>query len=81
VQLHVVLELMLRGQVSPFSLETHKLPDTIEAYPFDTAGLSSTHRGHSSLFKKAGFRQDGKRWFLETFNFVSLPEKKNGSKT
>jgi len=30
VQLHVMLELMLlRGQVSPFSLETRNLPDTI----------------------------------------------------
>lgn len=37
----------------------------IEAYPFDTAGNSSTHRGHSSLFKEAGFRQDGNRWFFE----------------
>jgi hypothetical protein len=31
-------------------------------YPFDTMGISSTHRGHSKVFKKAGFRQDGKRW-------------------
>jgi len=34
----------------------------IEGYPFDTAGVSSTHRGHSSLFKAARFEQDGKRW-------------------
>jgi GNAT superfamily N-acetyltransferase len=34
----------------------------IEGYPFDTAGVSSTHRGHSSLFEAAGFEQDGKRW-------------------
>lgn len=34
----------------------------IEGYPFDTAGVSSTHRGHSSLFEAAGFAQDGKRW-------------------
>jgi GNAT superfamily N-acetyltransferase len=36
----------------------------VEAYPFDTAGVSSTHRGHSSAFKAAGFEQDGKRWSL-----------------
>lgn len=37
----------------------------IEGYPLDTAGNSSRHRGHSSLFKKAGFQRDGSRWFLE----------------
>jgi GNAT superfamily N-acetyltransferase len=37
----------------------------VEAYPFDTAGVSSTHRGHSSVFAAAGFQQDGKRWFRE----------------
>jgi predicted GNAT family acetyltransferase len=35
----------------------------IEGYPFDTAGVSATHRGHSSLFEAARFEQDGKRWF------------------
>ena len=34
----------------------------IEGYPHDTAGISSTHRGHSSVFKAAGFRRDGARW-------------------
>jgi hypothetical protein len=29
IQLHVVFELAFRGQVPPFSLETHKLPDAI----------------------------------------------------
>ncbi len=31
IQLHLMLEVvvLLRGQVSPFSLETHKIPDTI----------------------------------------------------
>lgn len=33
----------------------------VEGYPFDTAGISSTHRGHSRVFKAAGFRQDGRR--------------------
>lgn len=37
----------------------------VEAYPFDTAGVSSAHRGHSSVFATAGFEQDGKRWFRE----------------
>lgn len=36
----------------------------VEGYPFDTAGISSTHRGHSSAFAAAGFRQDGTRWVL-----------------
>lgn len=36
----------------------------IEGYPFDTAGVSSTHRGHSSIFAAAGFTQQGRRWVL-----------------
>lgn len=37
----------------------------LEAYPFDTAGQTATHRGHSSLFAAAGFEQeDERRWFL-----------------
>ncbi len=38
----------------------------VEGYPFDTAGVSSTHRGHSRVFAAAGFRQDGRRWVKET---------------
>jgi len=34
----------------------------VEGYPFDAAGVSSTHRGHSSVFRKAGFRGRGRRW-------------------
>lgn len=34
----------------------------IEGYPFDTAGISSRHRGHSSVFEAAGFHQAGRRW-------------------
>ena len=35
----------------------------IEGYPYDTSGVSSTHRGHSSLFERAGFKPDeGRRW-------------------
>jgi GNAT superfamily N-acetyltransferase len=37
----------------------------VEAYPFDTAGNTSTHRGHSSLFRAHGFRRDRQRWWLE----------------
>ena len=37
--------------------------EVVEGYPFDTAGVSSTHRGHSRIFKSARFRIDGKRWF------------------
>jgi len=37
----------------------------VEGYPFDTAGISSTHRGHSSVFGAAGFVQDGRRWAIE----------------
>jgi GNAT superfamily N-acetyltransferase len=37
----------------------------IEGYPFDTAGISATHRGHSSIFEAARFRRDGKRWSRE----------------
>ena len=35
----------------------------IEGYPFDSAGISSTHRGASTLFRSAGFERDGARWF------------------
>jgi hypothetical protein len=34
----------------------------VEGYPFDTMGISSTHRGHSHVFGESGFQQDGKRW-------------------
>lgn len=34
----------------------------VEAYPFDTAGITSTHRGHSSVFRRARFTQAGTRW-------------------
>jgi GNAT superfamily N-acetyltransferase len=38
--------------------------EVIEGYPFDTAGISTRFRGHSSVFRNAGFRQDGSRWWL-----------------
>jgi GNAT superfamily N-acetyltransferase len=34
----------------------------VEGYPFDTARISSTHRGHSRVFKAAGFKSAGTRW-------------------
>lgn len=38
----------------------------VEGYPFDTAGLSSTHRGHSKVFRAVGFRPDeGRRWTID----------------
>lgn len=43
----------------------------IEAFPYDTAGISATHRGHSYLFDHAGFQRDGKRWFLD---LASIPQ-------
>ena len=39
----------------------------LEAYPYDTAGITATHMGHSSLFRQHGFRPDGggsRRWTL-----------------
>jgi GNAT superfamily N-acetyltransferase len=37
--------------------------EVVEGYPFDAAGVSATHRGHSRMFESAGFRSDGTRWF------------------
>lgn len=35
----------------------------VEGYPWDTAGVSSTHRGRSTLFAAAGFAPaEGRRW-------------------
>lgn len=35
----------------------------VEAYPYDTGGITATHMGHSSLYRSAGFRPDeGRRW-------------------
>jgi GNAT superfamily N-acetyltransferase len=28
----------------------------VEGYPFDTAGITSAHRGHSRMFKALGFQ-------------------------
>lgn len=40
--------------------------EQIEAYPYDTAGVSSTHQGHSRLYASCGFvHGDGRRWFRD----------------
>lgn len=38
----------------------------VEGYPYDTAGITATHRGHSRLFEAARFEQDegARRWSL-----------------
>jgi hypothetical protein len=54
-------ETLLRGAVA---YARSQGAQEIEAYPFDTAGNSSTHRGHSSAFEKVGFHRDGVRWHL-----------------
>jgi len=56
-----VSQALLEGAISCAQAKGAKI---IEAYPFDTAGNSSTHRGHSTMFQRAGFHQDGHRWFL-----------------
>jgi len=37
----------------------------VEGYPYDTAGISSTHRGTSRLFRALGFMRRGTRWSFE----------------
>jgi GNAT superfamily N-acetyltransferase len=37
----------------------------VEAYPLDTAGITSLFRGRSSVFKALGFQQDGSRWWID----------------
>jgi len=34
----------------------------IEGYPFDSGGISATHRGHSRIFEQAAFTRQGSRW-------------------
>lgn len=50
---------LLRGGVAYAKENGAKV---VEGYPWDTMGITSRHRGHSSLFAAAGFKQDGKRW-------------------
>ncbi len=40
----------------------------VEAYPFDTAGITATHMGHSRTYAACGFEREGdtRRWVLRT---------------
>jgi GNAT superfamily N-acetyltransferase len=38
----------------------------VEGYPHDTAGISSTHRGWSGVFRALGFQRKGNRWSYGT---------------
>lgn len=53
---------LLRGAISYARSKSAKV---VEGYPFDSAGITATHRGHSKLFKASGFSQDGRRWYIE----------------
>ncbi|MEM7114723.1 MAG: GNAT family N-acetyltransferase [Chloroflexota bacterium] len=53
---------LLQGAVAYARGEGAKV---VEGYPFDSAGITATHRGHSSFFAAAGFQQNGRRWHLE----------------
>jgi GNAT superfamily N-acetyltransferase len=55
-----VAQALLKGAVA---YARRQGAEVVEGYPFDTAGVSSTHRGHSTLFGSAGFKIDGKRLF------------------
>src|SRR5690242_19561301 len=55
-----VAHALLQGAVA---YARQKDAEVVEGYPYDTAGISSTLRGHSRMFKGARFRFDSKRWF------------------
>src|SRR5580765_1852847 len=55
-----VAQVLLEGAVA---YARRQGAEVVEGYPFDTRGVSSTHRGHSTLFASAGFQIDGKRWY------------------
>ena len=57
-----VPELLLRGALD---VARRHGAEVIEGYPYDTAKISSTHRGTSRVFRAAGFRRRGTRWSLE----------------
>lgn len=50
---------LLRGAVA---YAREQGAEVVEGYPFDSAGISATHRGHSRVFRAAGFTRDGRRW-------------------
>ena len=37
---------------------------SLEGYPWDTSRNHSRFKGHSSVFRRLGFRQNGTRWHL-----------------
>jgi GNAT superfamily N-acetyltransferase len=47
--------------------------EVVEGYPADTSGVSSTHRGHSRMFRSAGFQLEDKRWCLRLRGLSSRP--------
>lgn len=53
---------LLRGAISYARSDGARV---LEGYPFDSAGISATHRGHSKIFEEAGFQRDGHRWYLD----------------
>jgi GNAT superfamily N-acetyltransferase len=53
---------LLRGAIPYARAEGAKV---LEGYPYDSAGTTATHRGHSSIFRDAGFHEDGPRWYLD----------------
>ncbi len=55
-------EALLRGGVAYARQQGARV---VEGYPSDTAGIVSTHRGHSKVFAGAGFGQEGRRWSLD----------------
>ncbi|MEM7346629.1 MAG: GNAT family N-acetyltransferase [Chloroflexota bacterium] len=58
---HQVASTLLEGAVAYALSEGAQV---IEGYPFDSAGITATHRGHSRIFEKAGFQRDDNRWYL-----------------
>lgn len=68
---------LLKGAVQYARDEGAKI---IEGYPFDAAGVSATHRGHSSVFQAVDFKPDGARWVLESDRSVEPMGKERAMK-
>lgn len=54
-----VSEVLLAGAIA---LAREHGAQVIEGYPYDSAGLTATHRGRARVFHALGFVQDGRRW-------------------
>jgi GNAT superfamily N-acetyltransferase len=50
---------LLQGAVAYAKAKGAKV---VEGYPYDSAQVSATHRGHSKLFRSARFKRSGRRW-------------------